>query len=235
MSIDERREATDAFDCALRDCYGQAEAGGPITLLDAVRDFGAQRGESAPALESCGRPLLGVEVAVRDDDDRPLGSNDVGRVFVRSGSLMRGYDANPEATAEVLSDGWLRTGDMGFVDDEGYVHLVDRETDMIIRGGQNVYPAEVERVLREHPAVEDAAVVGRPEASWGEVPVAFVVTGGDGDADGGAVLEFAAGRLARYKRPVEVRTVDELPRNAAGKVLKKILREEAREREAERV
>lgn len=232
MPIDQRLRASRAFGAALRDCYGQAEAGGPITLLDPVRDFPAREAEAPPALSSCGRPLLGVEVRVRDPegDELPMGS--VGDVFVRSASLMRGYEGQPEATAEVLADGWLRSGDLGYVDPEGYVHLVDRKADLIIRGGQNVYPAEVERVLSDHPDVDEVAVVGRPDRQWGEVPIAFVVARDQPPAES-ALLEFTAGRLASFKRPVEARVIDELPRNAAGKVLKKLLREETGERMAD--
>jgi malonyl-CoA/methylmalonyl-CoA synthetase len=158
---------------------------------------------------SVGLPLPGVQLRLADD----------GEILLRGPNVFSGYWGRPEATAEAFdADGWFRTGDLGALDDDGYLRINGRSRELIITGGFNVYPREVEDVLRAHPGVEDAAVVGRPSAEWGETVAAFVVARGDLDPD--ELLAFAAERLARYKRPREVRVVDELPRNALGKVLK---------------
>lgn len=156
-----RRQAAEAFDCALRDCYGQAEAGGPITLLDPLgaEDFAREEARQ----HSVGRPIHGVEVRVVGARGTPLPPGERGEIEVRSAALMLGYDGDPEATAGALRDGWLATGDVGRLDEEGYLYLLDRKADVLIRGGQNVYPAEIERVLAGHPGVAEVAVVGAAE------------------------------------------------------------------------
>ena len=150
---------------------------------------------------------------------------DDGEILVRGENVFMGYYKNPEATAETLVDGWLHSGDIGRMDDDGYVYIVDRWKDMFISGGENVYPAEVEQVLFHHPAILDVAVIGVPDDRWGEVGVAVIVPREGETLDAGEVVEFCAGKLARYKLPKRVVTIDELPRNAAGKVLKRELRE----------
>lgn len=191
--------AGEAFGAELRDCYGQAQAGGPIAVS--------------------GVPLLGMEVRIGG------GAGGIGEVHVRGDALMSGYLAEPEASAEVLEDGWLRTGDLGRVDERGELRLVGRSSDTIIRGGQNVYPAEIEEALLGLDGVEDAAVVGLADEVWGEVPVAAVVARAKvplGEAD---LAAHCRRRLAPYKRPVAFELRRELPRNAAGKVLRSRLRE----------
>jgi fatty-acyl-CoA synthase len=203
--------------------YGQTETSGATTLLkglDATRKMG-----------SVGRPMLGVELRVVDDELRDVATGAVGEVVYRGPTVMAGYHADPEATEEAFAGDWFHSGDLARFDDERYLWLVDRKKDLIVSGGENVYPAEVERVLREHPAVADAAVIGVPHPRWVETPLAFVVPADGAAVDGDELIAHCRDRLAGYKKPSAVVVVDELPRNAAGKVLKRRLREAASERQ----
>jgi long-chain acyl-CoA synthetase len=161
---------------------------------------------------------------VVDGDDRPLPPGEIGEVVVAGPTVMAGYLDQPEATARTLRGGWLHTGDLGRFDDRGHLTLVDRARDVVITGGYNVYPSEVERVLLDDPAVAEAAVVGVPDPEWGESVVAYVVPLPGAEIDTEALDSRCLGAIARYKRPREYRVVDELPRNTAGKVLKADLR-----------
>src|SRR6476469_6071360 len=186
--------------------YGQTEMSGATTLLkgpDATRKMG-----------SVGKPMRDVELRLEDEVDG------VGEIVYRGPFVMRGYWNDADATAEAFAGGWFHSGDLATRDEEGYLRLVDRKKDMIVSGGENIYPAEVERVLREHDAVRDVAVVGVPHPRWGETPIAFVV----GEADPAELIEHCRERLASYKKPTSIHFVPELPRNAAGKVLKRELR-----------
>ena len=197
--------------------YGQTEMSGATTLLkgpDATRKMG-----------SVGRPMLGVELRVADDDLRDVGPGAVGEVVYRGPTVMVGYHADEAATAEAFAGDWFHSGDLATLDEEGYLWLVDRKKDLIVSGGENVYPAEVERVLREHPAVGDVAVVGVPHPRWVETPLAFVVPAAGASIDEEELIAHCRGRLAGYKKPSAIVAVDELPRNAGGKVLKRRLRE----------
>jgi acyl-CoA synthetase (AMP-forming)/AMP-acid ligase II len=150
---------------------------------------------------------------------------DSGEVWVRGEQVMSGYFGRPEQTADALrTDGWFRTGDAGRLDGEGYLYLTDRVKDMIISGGENIYPAEIERVLVEHPAVAEVAVIGVPHPKWGETPKAVVVAAAGHPVDGPSLIEYCRERLARFKCPTSVEQVDALPRNPTGKVLKTELR-----------
>jgi fatty-acyl-CoA synthase len=149
----------------------------------------------------------------------------VGEVWARGPNLFAGYWDRPEATREVFVDGWFRTGDLGRLDEEGFLYIVDRRKDMIISGGENIYPAEVEAVLYQHPAILDAAVIPSPHPRWGEVPLAVVVLRPGHTLTAEELFTFCTPHLARYKIPRSLVVVDELPRNAAGKVLKRVLRE----------
>ncbi|GAA4261146.1 hypothetical protein GCM10022255_092640 [Dactylosporangium darangshiense] len=202
--------ATAVFGAAFHQSYGLTETTGVATVLDP--------GEHRPdgRLGSVGRTLPGLEVRVDGS----------GEILVRGPAVTSGYWRNPAATAQSIVDGWLRTGDAGSLDADGYLYLHDRIKDMIVSGGENVYPAEVERVLAAHPAVLDVAVVGVPSARWGESPAAVVVPAGD--LDGAALIAWSRERLAHFKCPVAVHVVDALPRNAAGKVLKRVLRQRYR-------
>jgi long-chain acyl-CoA synthetase len=195
--------------------YGLTEASPVVSAhrLSGVRKIG-----------SVGQPIPGVDVAILDDDDRPLPAGEVGEVCVRGPNVMQGYYRLPEETARTLRNSWLHTGDMGRLDADGFLYIVERKQDLIIRGGFNVYPREVEDVLYAHPAVAEAAVVGTPDPLMGEEVLAFVVLKPGGVADAGAIVAFCQDRLAKYKCPRQVRFVDALPKSPIGKILRRELR-----------
>jgi long-chain acyl-CoA synthetase len=172
-----------------------------------------------------GRPLPGIEMAIVDNDGRPVPDGRDGEVVARGAIVMRGYLNKPAETATALQDGWLHTGDVGHLDEDGYLVLVDRKKELIIRGGENISPSEVEAVLAAHPAVLEVAVVGRSDAVMGEEPVAFVVVHAEAQLSPEELLSEARTVLAKFKVPREVRFIDALPRNAMGKVLKAPLRD----------
>jgi long-chain acyl-CoA synthetase len=169
-------------------------------------------------------PIPGAEVRIVDDEDRPVPAGEAGEVCVRSPAVMRGYWHAPEATAQTIRDGWLHTGDIGYLDEEGYLFIVDRKKDLIIRGGFNVYPRDVEDMLLEHPAIEAAGVVGRPDARHGEEVVAFLSLRPGAEADADELVQWARERIGGYKYPREIQIVDSVPLTAVGKVDRKVLR-----------
>jgi long-chain acyl-CoA synthetase len=175
---------------------------------------------------SIGKPIWGVQMRIADADgaELPPGEEQVGEVLVRGHNVMKGYYKRPEATAEALRDGWLHTGDLGYRDAEGYFFIVDRLKDLVIRGGYNVYPREIEEVLYAHPDVVEAAVVGRPDERLGEEVVAFVVLGPGSDATAEDLTAYSRERLAAYKYPRSFVVLPELPKGATGKILKRELR-----------
>jgi acyl-CoA synthetase (AMP-forming)/AMP-acid ligase II len=203
--------------------YGMTEASGAVTALP-VADH--ENPEVAHRLVSAGRPFPGVEIEIRDPaTEEPVPVGEPGEIWVRSASLMSGYWGRPEATAATITpDGWLRSGDGGHLDADGYVYVTDRIKDMIISGGENIYPAEIERVLAEHPSVGDCAVIGVPDERWGEVPKAVVVAAPGHTVDAETLLAHCRAHLAAFKCPKSVDVLAELPRNPTGKVLKKDLR-----------
>ena len=208
--------AIDLFGPRLYQLYGQGES--PMTITGLPQAFH----ETRQKLESCGYPRSGVEVKIFDDQDRELPAGEVGEIVTRSDCVMAGYWQNPEATAKALRGGWLHTGDRGSLDAQGFVTIRDRSKDMIISGGANIYPREIEEVLLRHPAVAECSVVGRPHEEWGEEVVAFIVRK---SAVAAAELDtLCLGNIARFKRPREYRFVDSLPKNNYGKVLKTELR-----------
>jgi long-chain acyl-CoA synthetase len=182
----------------------------------------------APRHGTVGRPVPGCDLKVVDDDGRELPTGEDGDVLVRGQGVMLGYWQDPEATAEVLVDGWLRTGDVGHVDADGYLTIVDRKKDLVIRGGFNVYPRDVEDVLLAHPAVASAAVVGRPDEVLGEEVVAYVSLREGATASGDELLAHAAEHLAAHKRPRELHVVTAVPLTSVGKTDRKALRAQAR-------
>lgn len=224
MPIELYREAAQALGCGFRQVYGMTEAGGSIATL--APDEHPEVGAAARAMPT-GRTVPGVTARILDPDGRELPTGEVGEVCVRADELMRGYWHDPVATADIMRGGWLHTGDLGTMDGAGYLWLTDRLKDVIIRAGQNVYPAEIERVLRMHPAVLDAAAVAVADADWGQVPVAFVVTRTEDAVTSDELMDLMVGELASYKRPREVRFVEKLPRTTSGKVLRRILRDAA--------
>jgi long-chain acyl-CoA synthetase len=174
---------------------------------------------------SIGKPLPGQQIKIMDDDGNELPIGEVGEICVGGGNVMKGYLGKPEANAETLRDGWLRTGDMGYEDDEGYFFIVDRKKEMIIRGGENIYPKEIDNLLFSHPKILEAAVVGAPDEIMGEEVKAFVVTKPGETMTEEEVREFCKENLASFKVPRYVEFIDELPKNMLGKTLKKQLKQ----------
>ena len=174
---------------------------------------------------SIGKPIWGVQVRVVDDEDKPLppGPEHIGEIVIRGHNVMKGYYRRPEETAEAFRGGWFHTGDLAYADTDGYLFVVDRKKDMLIRGGYNVYPREIEEVLFAHPAVAEAAVIGKPDPRVGEEVLAFVVAKPGAQADPEDIIAFSRERLAAYKYPREVRVVPELPKGPTGKILKREL------------
>ena len=203
--------------------YGLTETTGVCTIT--------RHGDAVEVIAgTSGRPITGVDVAVVAPDGTALAANEQGEILVRGFNLMAGYLDDPAATDEAIRDGWLHTGDIGWIGDDGNLRIVDRLKDMIIVGGLNAYPAEIERVLLEHPDVEQAAVVGVADERLGEVPAAYVVANDDFDDAPGALLAFCRERLANFKMPRHVWRVDTLPLNSAGKVQKPELRDDVARR-----
>ena len=216
------RQALEAWpDTDFIQAYGLTEVGGVISLL-APEDH---RNGNEERMVSAGRLVPGAEVRVVDPDTlEDVKQGEQGELWFRTKQLMKGYHNKPEATAEAITeDGWFRTGDIGRVDEDGYIFVEDRLKDMIITGGENVYSIEVERVLAEHPAIAEVAVIGIPDEKWGEAVKAVVAL--EGDATEADIIAFARERLAGYKCPKTVDILDELPRNPTGKILKKDLRQ----------
>jgi acyl-CoA synthetase (AMP-forming)/AMP-acid ligase II len=199
------------------DAYGLTETVGGDTFLD--------KGEQRRKLGSVGKPVVHTEIEVVGDDGQPLPAGETGEIVIRGPKVFSGYWNDAEATSRAIRDGWFHTGDVGVIDDEGFLYIVDRLKDMIVSGGENVASLEVERALYEHEDVVEAAVVGRPHARWGEIPVAYVVLTDGSNVAEADLIEFCSERLARYKVPKFVRTLEALPRNPSGKVLKRELRE----------
>ena len=218
-------EAVDHFGPVFVQIYGQGECPMGITALSRADVADRNHPRWQDRLASVGRAQSPVEVQIGDDLGNPLPIGQHGEIMVRGDSVMPGYWQNPKANAKTLRDGWLMTGDMGFLDDQGYVTMRDRSKDMIITGGSNVYPREVEEVLLTHRRVREVSVVGRFHPEWGEEVVAFVV----GDVDPGALDQLCIDNIARFKRPKDYIFLSELPKNNYGKVLKTELRERLEE------
>lgn len=219
-----RADALATFDAGLVQVYGLTETAGFVTGLDPAE----HHSDDPTVVNSIGRPLPGVELKIADTNGDALPDGTTGEVWIRSSTVTPGYFERPEETAQALtSDGWLRTGDAAFIGPGGHVVLQDRIKNMIISGGENVYPAEVENAIASCPGVADVAVVGISDPRWGEVPHAFVVRRDEALAEP-AVIEWAAARIARYKVPRSVAFIDVLPRNPSGKILHRVLRDSVR-------
>jgi long-chain acyl-CoA synthetase len=227
ISVEVLKGSMATFKCDFMQVYGLTETSGVVTaLLPEDHDID---GPNSHRLRAAGRAIPGVECKIVDNDTgETAGVGEVGEIYIRSRQVMKGYWNLPEETAKsVLPDGFFRTGDAGYMDAEGFVFIHDRVKDMIVSGGENIYPAEVENVLMGHPSIGDVAVIGVPSDKWGETPKAIVVLAagveaGDGFAD--EVIAYAREHLARFKCPTSVDVVAAIPRNPSGKVLKKDLR-----------
>ena len=216
MYVADSLRAIDLFGPRLYQLYGQGEA--PMTITGLPQS----EHEKRTHLESCGIARTGVEVKIFNQEEQQLPAGEIGEIVTRSDCVMAGYWQNPEATAKTLRGGWLHTGDVGSIDAGGFLSIKDRSKDMIISGGSNIYPREVEEVLLRHPAVAECSVVGRPHKEWGEEVVAFMVLRREIPVE--ELEKLCLDNIARFKRPREYRFVDALPKNNYGKVLKTELR-----------
>jgi acyl-CoA synthetase (AMP-forming)/AMP-acid ligase II len=210
-------EAYDAMKIEIHQVYGLTETCGPACLIspeDAITKAG-----------STGKAYFHTDVRVVDGEGNDVADDEIGEIIVAGRHIMKEYWNRPDATAETIRDGWLYTGDLASRDSEGFIFIQDRKKDMIISGGENVYPAEVENVILAHPNVKDVAVIGQPSEKWGESPIAVVVREDDTLAEGD-VLAYCNGKVARFKQPRGAVFVDEIPRNPSGKALKRLLREQ---------
>jgi fatty-acyl-CoA synthase len=213
-------EAITVIGCRFAQYFGMTEAAGTVTFLSPA-DHDLARPH---LLASVGRPQCGMAVEIRDESGTVLPPGQAGEIWVRTPAMMAGYWRQPEATRAAIVDGWYRTGDGGILDAEGYLSITDRLKDMIISGGENIYPVQIETVLRQHEAVRDAAVVGVADERWGERVVAMVERIADSSVDESELIAYTQGQLARYKCPKSIRFVETLPRTAMGKVQRAIVR-----------
>src|SRR5882672_2355888 len=221
MYVEDALKALDRFGPRLAQIYGQGESPMTITTLSRQEVANREHPRWLERLGSAGRPYACLEVLVADGEDRALPVGETGEIICRGDVVMPGYWANPDATAQTMRGGWLHTGDVGVFDAEGFLTLKDRSKDMIISGGSNIYPREVEEVLLKHAAVREVSVIGRPHPEWGEIVVAYVV----GDVPLGELDTLCLSEIARFKRPKDYVFVDALPKNNYGKILKTELRE----------
>jgi acyl-CoA synthetase (AMP-forming)/AMP-acid ligase II len=215
------KECIEVFKCGFVQMYGMTETTGTIVALPPEDHV-----EGLERMKSAGKALAGVELAILDPDGNRLPPRQVGEIATRSGSNMVGYWNLPDATGKTITaDGWLRTGDAGYMDEDGYLYIHDRIKDMIISGGENVYPAEVESAICDHPDVAEAAVIGVPDETWGEAVKAIVVMKPGKEASATDIMRFARERIAGFKTPKSVEFIPALPRNPSGKILRRELRD----------
>jgi acyl-CoA synthetase (AMP-forming)/AMP-acid ligase II len=226
MPTELRRKGMKKFGSIFLQAYGQTESGPNIAHMPRkAHDVLDKSADEQKVLSSCGQPFMGVHVRIVDEADQDVAEGVVGEIVVQSESVMVGYWKKPVETGQVIVDGWLHTGDMGYYDRKGYIYIVDRKKDMIVTGGENVYPREVEEVLYRHPAVQEAAVIGVPDDVWVERVHAVVVLKEGEKAQETEIIDFCKQQLARYKAPKSVELVAALPKNPQGKILKRELRE----------
>jgi acyl-CoA synthetase (AMP-forming)/AMP-acid ligase II len=210
--------------------FGQTETTATVSILGPedhrLEGSALEVERKVQRLASIGRPLSDVEVRIVDTEGAEVAVGEVGEIAVRTPRLMKGYVSQDDATAPTIVNGWLHTRDMGWMDADGYLYLAGRKDDLIIRGGENISPAEVEAVLHTHPAIEEAAIIGLPDVDWGEQVMAIVVPKAGSPLTAEEVIDWCHQRLASFKKPAIVQFVSALPRNALGKVLRKELREQ---------
>jgi acyl-CoA synthetase (AMP-forming)/AMP-acid ligase II len=217
------RKALAVFQCDFVQMYGMTETTGTVVNLSPEDHRKALDGRPE-LLRSCGRPSIGGAAKVVDSNGNEQPPGEVGEIWLKSETNMLGYYNLPEATTANLTDGWVHTGDAGYMDQEGYLYLKDRIKDMVVSGGENIYPVEVENAIATHNAVVDVAVIGIPDDKYGEALLAFVVTKADMTLTLEELVESCRDKIAGYKIPRQLEIIDELPRNPSGKILKKVLR-----------
>jgi acyl-CoA synthetase (AMP-forming)/AMP-acid ligase II len=224
ISVEVLSKSIDTFKCAFIQAYGLTETTGAIVAL--MPEDHDPHGKYAHRLRSAGKPISGVELRiVSPDTGTDAAQGEVGEIWSKTGQNMKGYWNKPEETARTITDdGWLKTGDAGYLDEDGYLYIHDRVKDMIVSGGENIYPAEVENCLMSHPDIADVAVIGVPSDKWGETVKALVVKKEGADPKPESIIAFAKERIASFKCPTSVDWVDALPRNPSGKILKRELR-----------
>jgi acyl-CoA synthetase (AMP-forming)/AMP-acid ligase II len=225
MSVEKLKQALEIFGPVMMGGYGQTECPASIAFLPPDEHFVNGRVASDARLSSVGRPSPLIRVEILNDANEILVPGETGEICVRGDLVMKGYYKAPGKTAETIVDGWLHTGDVGHIDAEGYLHITDRKKDMIISGGFNVYPSEVEQVIWSHPAVQDCAVIGVPDADWGEAVKAVVELNSGQMVSAGELTALCKEKLGSVKTPKTIEFVTELPRSPVGKVLKKDLRQ----------
>ena len=235
MLVEDLIDAMRKLGPCLVQLYGQAES--PMTITYLPHDDHVLDGDSdqMKRLASAGIPRTDVEVKIFDSDENELPPGKTGEIVTRSDLVMKGYWREPETTTETLQDGWLHTGDMGYMDESGYLFLMDRSKDLIISGGENIYPREIEETIVHHPAVREVAVIGIPDPQWGEAIKAVVSLVPETTVTEMELIDFCTEHIARYKKPRSVDFVDELPKNNYGKIVKRELREKYWEGKTSRV
>ena len=225
MYVEDAKRAMRRFGYKFAQIYGQGESPMTITALSKYLHREVSHPRYETRLGSVGLPFTGIDLRIGDENDAPLPPGEVGEVLVRGDTVMSAYWNNAAASAETLRNGWLHTGDLGVCDEEGFLTLKDRNKDVIISGGSNIYPREVEEVLLRHPGVLESSVIGGPDAEWGESVIAFVVAKPGAQVAADELDALCLAHIARFKRPRSYRFVDALPKNSTGKVLKTDLRQ----------
>jgi long-chain acyl-CoA synthetase len=224
ISVEPLKRLMKLMSCKLSQTYGMTETFVPISILK-PEDHVLQGEAAVQRISSAGRPVMGVKVKIVDDLGNEVETGRVGEITVQGNNVMKGYWKQPDLTREVLKDGWLFTGDMGRMDDLGYLYIVDRKKDMIISGGENIYAKEVEDVLFSHPGVANAVVIGVPDDKWGEAVKGLVIKKAGFEPTEEELIDFCKERLASYKKPRTIEFMRDFPKSAAGKILKRELRQ----------
>jgi O-succinylbenzoate-CoA ligase len=225
MPVELLKRAMKIFNCEFLQIYGQTEAGPCMTVLRPEDHHVEGPPEQIKKLASAGRSIINFEVKVVDESGKEVKPGEVGEIIGRGENVMMGYWNRPDETAQTLKDGWLYTGDLATVDEDGFIYIVDRKKDMIISGGENIYPREIEELLYTHPAILEAAVIGVPHPYWGETVKAIVSIKKGMKVTEEEIIQFCKENLASYKKPTSVEFLDSLPKSAQGKILKNVLRE----------